>query len=79
MALTTKEIQTQKALMEQEIEKLEDELKVKKDDYHEAFGEPNIKGSNKLQVVLIGTAVGVIGGIILIIMLKKYYPALVPF
>jgi hypothetical protein len=79
MALTTKEIQTQKALMEQEIEKLEEQLKGKKDDYHEAFGEPNIKGTNKFQTIMIAIALGIMGGIILIVYLKKYHPTWVPF
>lgn len=79
MALTTKEIQTQKALMEQEIEKLEKELNVKKDEYQEAFGKPMRGATNKFQTILIAIALGIMGGIILLVYLKKYHPEFVPF
>jgi hypothetical protein len=80
MALTTKEIQTQKALMEQEIEKLEAELKVKVDDYHDAFGTPKVEEkTSKFKLISIAIVIGIIGGVGLIYYLKTYHPTWVAF
>jgi len=79
MSFTTKEIQSQKVLMEQEISKLSEELKVKQNEYKAAFG--NLKGysSSKFKTIMISCVVGVGVAIILIVTLKKYYPGFVPF
>ena len=77
MALTTKEIQTQKALMEQQIENMEKELEKHRDEYHEAFGSPEVKEkTSKFKVILFAIIVGIGGGIALIYAINKYFPGI---
>jgi hypothetical protein len=80
MALTTKEIQTQKALMEQQIENIQKDLDAKQKDYEDAFGEPHKKrGGGTIKAILIAIPIGLIAGVVAVYYLKKYYPAVVPF
>lgn len=82
MALTTKEIQTQRALMEQEIESLNAQLTEKQKDFEDAFGKIEFnkkKPASKFKVIMISCVIGIGLGLALIISLKKYYPDVVPF
>ena len=76
MALTTREIQTQKSLMEQEIEKMAQELEAKRNEYHEAFGQPTIEKPGKFKAIMIAIILGLAGGIGLIIAVGHYFPNL---
>lgn len=80
MALDKEEIKAQRALMEQLIEKKEAELKEAKDDFIDAFGETNVvERPHNIRNLFLAVVIGIMGGVAILIAVKKYYPAFYPF
>jgi tetrahydromethanopterin S-methyltransferase subunit G len=79
MALTTEQIQTQKALMQQEIESLIEELAKKEKNYEDAFGKMKFgkkRTAGRFKTILISLVIGM--GLLLgiVIAIRKFFPDL---